>query len=396
MKPQIFSKVKIPRSVWALGLVSLFMDTSSELIHSLLPIFMVSTLGSSMTLVGITEGIAEATALITKIFSGAISDYFRKRKLLTMIGYGMAALTKPLFPLANTISLVLTARFIDRIGKGIRGAPRDAMVSDIAPPEIRGACFGLRQSLDTVGAFVGPLLAIAGMILLANNLRFVLWIATVPAFIALAVLAFGVKEPKAHHHEAAKDKIKFSDIRNIGGAYWQLIIIASIFTFAKFSDAFLILKANDIGLPITFVPLIIVLMNVIYALVAYPAGLLSDKINKKTVLLIGIIFLIISDLVMAFSGSVLVLMIGVTFWGLHMAFTQGTFAAMVADAAPARLRGTAYGVFNFICGIAMLFSSVIAGMLWDNFGPAYTFLAGAGFTVLSFIGLLVVRKWSPS
>ena len=268
--------VRIPRSIWALGLVSLFMDTSSELIHSLLPVFMVSTLGASMVSVGIVEGVAEATAMIAKIFSGTLSDHIRKRKLLVAIGYGMAALTKPLFPLANSVGTVLTARFIDRIGKGIRGAPRDALVGDIAPPQIRGAAFGLRQSLDTVGAFLGPLLAVAGMWLLADSLRAVLWIAVVPAMIAFAILVFGVKEPKVHRAVQATTA-RLADIRHVGGGFWQLVGISAVLSLARFSEAFLILKAQATGLPVAFVPLVLVVMNVFYAGAAYPAGVLSDR-----------------------------------------------------------------------------------------------------------------------
>lgn len=382
---------KIPRGIWALGFVSMFMDTSSELIHSLLPIFMVSTLGASMTSVGIIEGIAESTALIVKMSSGTLSDYFGKRKLLVMIGYGLAALTKPLFPIANTVSMVFTARVVDRIGKGIRGAPRDALVGDIAPPEIRGACFGLRQALDTVGAFLGPLLAIVGMLLLADNIRMVLWIAVIPAFIAFLLLALGVKEPQQKHAPKAKSPIRIRDIRHAGSAYWQLVAIAGVLTLARFSDAFLILKAQATGLPVAFVPMVMVIMNIVYALAAYPAGLLSDTLNSKTVLLIGIAFLIAADVVLGFSSSLWMFALGIILWGLHMGFTQGLLAAMVTDTAPSRLRGTAYGIFNLVCGIAMLVASVIAGILWDKFGASMMFLTGAVFTSIALIGLLLIH-----
>lgn len=369
----------------------MFMDTSSELIHSLLPVFMVSALGASMTSVGVVEGIAEAIAMIVKIFSGTLSDYLGKRKLLTMIGYGMAALTKPLFPLASTIGMVLTARFIDRIGKGIRGAPRDALVGDIAPPEIRGACFGLRQSLDTVGAFLGPLLAIAGMLLLADNFRAVFWIAVVPAILAVLILAFGVKEPESHRPEKSKPLLRIRDIRYVGIAYWQLVAIAGVLTLARFSEAFLVLKAQATGLPMAFVPLVMVVMNIIYALAAYPAGILSDKVNRRTVLVIGVAFLIAADIVLGFTTNLWLLTLGVSLWGLHMAFTQGLLATMVTDTTPPELRGTAYGVFNLVCGLAMLAASIIAGFLWDSFGSSVTFFTGAALTVTALIGILIVH-----
>ena len=382
---------KIPRSIWALGLLSLFMDTSSELVHSLLPVFMVSTLGASMTSVGIVEGIAEATALIAKIFSGTLSDHFRKRKLLIAIGYGMAALTKPLFPLAYSIPTVLTARFIDRIGKGIRGAPRDALIGDIAPQEIRGACFGLRQSLDTVGAFLGPALAIVGMLLLANNIRAVMWVAVIPAMIAFLILVFGVKEPEMKHVDKSKPPLRIRDIRHVGGAYWKLVAIAGVLTLARFSEAFLVLKALATGLPIAYVPLVMVVMNVFYAGAAYPAGILSDRVNRKTVLLIGVAFLIAADVVLGFTASFWMLALGVGLWGLHMAFTQGLLATMVTDTTPPELRGTAYGVFNLVCGLAMLVASVIAGLLWDKFGPSVTFFTGAAITTVALIALFMVH-----
>lgn len=388
------SKLKfIPKTIWVLGFVSLFMDTSSELIHSLLPVFMVTTLGASMTWVGVIEGIAEATAMIIKVFSGTLSDYFGKRKLMTMIGYGMATFTKPLFPLADSIVLVLSARFSDRIGKGIRGAPRDALIGDVAPPEIRGACFGLRQSLDTVGAFLGPLFAIAGMLLLANNIRIVLWIAVIPAIISFLILAFGVKEPQIHHTKKVKPPINILDIRHVGSSYWQLVAIAGTLTLARFSEAFLILKAQATGLPIALVPLVMVVMNIIYALAAYPAGILSDRMSRKSVLLIGVAFLIVADMILGFTTNLPMLVLGVSFWGLHMAFTQGLMATMVTDTTPQELRGTAYGIFNLVCGIAMLVASIIAGILWDKFGASVTFLTGAAFTTIAFISLLIIYMY---
>ncbi len=385
------NRIGIPRSIWALGLVSLFMDTSSELVHSLLPVFMVSTLGASMTSVGIVEGIAEATALIVKVFSGTLSDYFHKRKLLVAIGYGMAALSKPLFPLAHSLTSVLTARFIDRIGKGIRGAPRDAMIGDIAPPEIRGACFGLRQSLDTVGAFLGPTLAIVGMLLLADNIRAVMWIAVIPAIIAFLILVFGVKETDSKHADNSKPAIRIRDIRHVGCNYWQLVAIAGVLTLARFSEAFLVLKAQAIGLPLAFVPLVMVVMNIFYAGAAYPAGILSDRMRRKSVLLLGVAFLIAADVVLAYTANLSMLALGVGLWGLHMAFTQGLLATMVTDTTPRELRGTAYGVFNLVCGIAMLVASVIAGLVWDKFGPSAMFSTGAVFTTIALIGLLFVH-----
>lgn len=382
----------IPPSIWALGFVSLFADISSEWIHSLLPVFLVSTLGASVTAVGIVEGIAEATALITKIFSGALSDYLKKRKLFALIGYGLAACTKPLFPLSNTVGMVLTARFIDRIGKGIRGAPRDALIGDLAPPEIRGASFGLRQSLDTIGALTGPLLAMLFMFLFADNIRAVFWIAVVPAFISVAVLALGVKEPEEHHSSVVRKNMRLSDIRCAGKDYWQLVTIAGVLTLARFSEAFLVLKAQVTGLPIASVPMVMVVMNLTYSLSAYPTGKLSDRLDRYTVLIIGVVILIAADLLLGFATNLLVLALGVGLWGLHMGFTQGLLAAMVTDTAPQQLRGTAYGVYNLVSGITMLVASVIAGVLWDSFGASTTFFTGAAITCVALLGLLLTRR----
>ncbi len=382
----------IPRGVWALGLVSMFMDISSEMIHALLPIYMVGVLGVSMMTVGFIEGIAEATAMITKVFSGALSDWLGRRKLLAIIGYGLAAFTKPVFPLATGIEWFVGARFVDRIGKGIRGAPRDALVADIAPDHLRGASFGLRQSLDTIGAFIGPLLAVGLMLLSMNNFKLVFWLAVIPAFIALALMVLAVDEPERKAKVGvAKPALQLADSKRLPAAFWAVVGIAAVFTLARFSEAFLILKAQSAGLPVALVPIIMVVMNVVYAVVAYPAGVLSDRIGRNGILFVGIGMLIVADLILAFSTSVSAVLSGVVFWGLHMGLTQGVLATLVADTAPEDLRGTAFGVFNLASGIALLIASVIAGGLWDAYGPRMTFLAGAAFTALAMAGLFIVH-----
>ena len=382
----------IPGGIWALGFVSLLMDVSSEMIHALLPIYLVTVLGTSALTVGIIEGIAEATASITKIFSGALSDWLGKRKFLAALGYGLAAFTKPIFPLAPSVSWLVAARFIDRVGKGIRGAPRDALIADIAPAHIRGASFGLRQSLDTVGAFLGPLLAIALMWLTAENFTAVFWVAVIPAFLAFGLILFAVKEPP---RPAALRKVRaplsLRELARLGSFYWFVVGIATIFTLARFSEAFLILRAQSVGLPIFLVPAVMVVMNVVYALSAYPAGILSDRYDRTTVLMVGIVLLIAADLVLGFAAGVLGVAVGVALWGLHMGLTQGLLATLVADAAPAELRGTAFGMFNLLGGLALLAASIVAGALWDATGPKGTFLAGAAFTVLALAGLAAIR-----
>lgn len=384
---------QIPPGIWALGFVSMLMDISSEMIHALLPIYMVTVLGTSTLAVGVIEGIAEATAAITKIFSGALSDWLGKRKGLAVLGYGMAAFTKPIFPLAPALSWLIAARFIDRVGKGVRGAPRDALVADIAPPELRGASFGLRQSLDTIGAFVGPLLAILLMLWTANNFQTVFWIAVIPAFLAFGLIAFAVKEPERPAElRKVKSPLSRAELGRLGMDYWWVVGIATVFTLARFSEAFLILRAQSVGLPIALVPAVMVLMNVVYAFAAYPAGVLSDRMDRHTILVAGLVLLIVADVVLALSGSIVGIAVGVILWGLHMGLTQGLLATLVADTAPAELRGTAYGMFNLATGVALLAASVIAGGLWDVVGPRGTFLAGAGFTALAVAGLVVLSQ----
>jgi len=382
----------IPRGVWALGLVSLFMDLSSEMIHALLPLYLVTVLGASMTAVGLIEGIAEATAMIVKIFSGALSDWLGKRKLLAAIGYGLAAFTKPVFPLATGLEWIVTARFVDRIGKGIRGAPRDALVADLTPPAVRGAAFGLRQSLDTAGAFIGPLAAIGLMALTLNNFTLVFWIAVVPAFIAFAIMVFAVKEPAGPFARRGGMRPRFADAGRFTFGFWIVVAIAAVLTLARFSEAFLILRAQNLGMPIVLVPIILVVMNVVYAVSAYPAGVVSDRLGRTGVLAIGIAALIVADLLLAFGGHLAVMLLGVVFWGLHMGLTQGSLATLVADTAPVDLRGTAFGVFNLASGAALLLASVAAGLLWDRFGPAATFLAGAAISAVALTGLLTVSR----
>ena len=382
----------IPRGVWALGLVSLFMDISSEMIHALLPLYLVTVLGASMTAVGLIEGIAEATAMIVKVFSGALSDWLGKRKLLAAIGYGLAAFTKPVFPLATGLGWIVAARFVDRIGKGIRGAPRDALIADLTPPAVRGAAFGLRQSLDTAGAFIGPLAAIGLMALTLNNFTLVFWIAVVPAFIAFALIVFAVKDPAPTNAAQERPRPRFAGIGRFSLAFWFVVAIAAVLTLARFSEAFLILRAQNLGMPLALVPAVLVVMNVVYALSAYPAGAASDRFGRTGVLALGIAALIAADLLLAFGGNLAIMLLGVVLWGLHMGLTQGLLATLVAGMAPADLRGTAFGVFNLAAGAALLLASVAAGLLWDRFGPAATFLAGAAISAAALAGLAAVSR----
>lgn len=377
----------IPRGIWVLGFVSLLMDISSEMIHSLLPLFMVTSLGASAFSVGLLEGLAESTALIVKVFSGVLSDYWGKRKGLAVFGYGLGALTKPLFALAPSLGVVLTARLLDRIGKGIRGAPRDALVADLAPAHLRGAAFGLRQALDTVGAFTGPLLAVGLMLLWANDFRAVFWVAVIPGVMAVLLLLLGIKEPEKSKSAHRSNPIRRDNLKRLGPAYWWVVGIGAAFTLARFSEAFLVLRAQQSHIPMALVPLVMVAMNLIYATAAYPFGKLSDRISHTSLLILGLLVLIAADLVLASSQHWTVILVGVALWGVHMGITQGLLATMVADTAPVDLRGTAYGFFNLVSGVALLLASGVAGWLWDQLGAAFTFYAGAAFSVITLLVL---------
>jgi MFS family permease len=382
---------QIPSGIWVLGFVSLLMDISSEMIHSLLPLFMVTVLGTSAIAVGLVEGLAESLALIIKVFSGTLSDYWGKRKGLAVFGYALGAFSKPLFAIASGLGLVLTARLLDRIGKGVRGAPRDALVADIAPPHLRGAAFGLRQSLDTVGAFLGPLLAVGLMLLWADDFRAIFWVAVVPGLMAVGLLLFGIQEPARQLTSKGRNPVQWRTVTSLQSTYWWVVGFGALFTLARFSEAFLVLRAQQSGIPVALVPLVIVAMNVIYACSAYPFGKLSDQMRHTRLLTLGLIVLIAADLVLAMHDHWSAVLLGVGLWGLHLGMTQGLLASMVANRAPADLRGTAYGFFNMASGLAMLIASILAGFLWDQYGASFTFYAGALFSGIALTGLILYQ-----
>ena len=382
----------MPAGVWVLGFVSLLMDISSEMVHSLLPLFMVGPLGASAFMVGLIEGLAESTALVVKVFSGTLSDYLGRRKGLAVLGYALGALSKPLFALAPSTGMVLGARWIDRVGKGIRGAPRDALLADLAPPGMRGAAFGLRQSLDTVGAFLGPLLAVGLMLLWSNDFRAVFWVAVVPGVLAVVLLWWGVREPERQEGEPRRNPIRKENLKRLGAAYWWVVAIGAVFTLARFSEAFLVLRAQQGGIALALVPLVMVAMNLVYAASAYPFGKLSDRMSHRTLLAWGMAVLLVADLVLAHDDHWLTVLLGVALWGVHMGMTQGLLATMVAEHAPADLRGTAFGFFNLVSGAALLIASAVAGLLWDRWGASFTFYAGAAFCVLTLAGLMLSSR----
>jgi MFS family permease len=394
IKPQQRSRTSLPAGIWMLGVVSLFMDLSSEMIHGLLPVFLVGTLGVSALTLGLIEGVAEATASIVKLFSGTLSDRFGKRKPLMLLGYGLAALTKPLFPLAGGAGTVFAARFIDRIGKGIRGAPRDAYVADVTPPEQRGAAYGLRQAMDTAGAFAGPLVAIGLMLLWQDDIRRVLWVAVIPAFIALLVLWLGVREPASHETtgKARPNPLALRDWQRFPASFWKLLAVVALFTLMRFSEAFLVLRVQDAGLSIAYAPLALVVMSGVYMLSAWPAGALSDRVPRLAILVAGCLVMLGADLLLAFGRSDIIVLIGIGLWGLHMGLTEGLLAAYVADAAPSDLRGSAFGAMNLVRGVVLLFASVAAGALWTYGGPQATFSAGAVMALLTMFAAIALLR----
>lgn len=382
---------RIPGGVWIIGFVSLLMDVSSEMIHSLLPLFMATALGTPVVIIGLIEGLAEATALCIKVFSGVISDYLGKRKGLAVLGYGLGALSKPLFALASTSGMIFSARMIDRVGKGIRGAPRDALVADVTPPEIRGAAYGLRQTLDTIGAFLGPLLAVGLMLLWSNDFRAVYWVAVVPAFLAVALLCFGLHEPRTPVTTVRTNPIKKENLKRLGADCWWVIALGGVFTLARFSEAFLVLKALEVDIPLALIPLVMVAMNVVFSVTAYPFGRLSDSISHRRLLQMGLVVLVAADLVLAFSNGWVGIIAGVALWGVHMGMTQGLLNAMIARTAPADLRGTAFGFFSLLSGVGLLLASLGAGWLWDIWGSASTFFAGAVICLFT----LMLTRFAP-
>ena len=385
------SRPKIPSGIWVLGLVSLLMDVSSEMIHSLLPIFLVGTLGATTLMVGALEGFAESTAMIIKVFSGVISDWVGKRKVLAVLGYGLSALTKPLFPLAATFGMAATARMTDRVGKGLRGAPRDALIAELAAPEIRGAAFGLRQSLDTVGAFTGPVIAVILMYQWQNDIRGVFWVACIPALAAVLLLQSGVREPTLQLAEKRSNPITRAKLSRLSKRFWIVVVVSAIFSLARFSEAFLVLRTQVEHVPVALVPVVMVLMNLIYSATAYPFGKLSDRVSHRVLLAAGLAVLVVSDLLLGLTSGLFGLAVGIVLWGVHMGMTQGLFSAIVSTHAPTDLRGTAFGVFSLANGLALLASSVIAGALWGSIGFASTFVVGAIFASLALVSVKFIK-----
>jgi MFS family permease len=389
------SRPPLPRNVWVLGCVSLLMDLSSEIYHALLPAFVTIVLGLPATALGAIDGIAEATANFAKLGSGRLSDRSNRRKPWIIAGYGLAALSKPLFPIASSAATLMVARFADRIGKGIRGSPRDAMIADETPPKILGRAFGLRQTLDTVGALLAPLVAIGLMALFASDIRAVYWVAILPAAASFMLAWLALREPEKHRR-STKQAPFFRGFRELSRDTKRLLVVGFLFGLARFSEAFLILKGIEVGLSEALSPLTLALFNLAYVVLAYPAGALSDRISPRTILIAGMGALIAGDLILSQSLGLAGVFTGVALWGAHMALTQGIFSRLIADSAPEPQRATSFGAFWFVTGIASLLASLGAGWLWDRQGSAATFLTSAGIAAMAVAMLSLLEEDSSS
>ncbi len=394
-KPSVQSKKRlknIHRNVWILGLVSLFTDFGTKAIQSILPLFLVSVLGANVSIIGLIEGIAESTASILKLFSGALSDYWGRRKELAILGYGLSTAIIPLFALANSPLWVLVARFGDRLGKGIRVAPRNALVADVTPIEQRGAAYGLRQTLDTIGAFSGPLVATIILLISGQNFRLVFWVALVSGIISVCLLVKGIRETPSSKEKRSK-LIQWDTFQQLGRNYWVLVLAATLFNLGHFSDAFLLLKAQHIGIANAWIPLSMIVMNFSYMLSAYPLGLLSDRMGRKQLLVVA--FWLFSLVYLGFAWVQQPQQIWGLFalYGVYLGMSQGILLALVADVTPSELRGTGFGVINLVIGIILLPANLLAGFVWETANPQIPFLLGSFLAILaSFILLLGVRQ----
>lgn len=388
-------KIRIPRTVWVLGFVSLLMDISSEMIHALLPLFMAGTLGASAIWIGLVEGIGEGTALIAKVFSGVVADRFGHKKRLVFVGYFLGVISKPVFALAGSMPVVLAARFFDRIGKGLRGAPRDAIVADVTDESIRGAAYGLRQSLDAAGAFVGPLLATLLLLLWTENLRSIFWIALIPGAACLALILFGVEDnvtPTVNTKRIARKDLKIV----MTPAFVQLVILGTLFSLARFSNAFIVLRAADIGIEHAWIPMTLVLMNIAFSLSSYPFGKLADTLNPMKLLALGMVLLVLANLLFAYAANYRILAAGIVLFGMHLGATQGIFSTIISEIAPSEVRATAFGIFNFFSGLALLASGLVAGSLWEYMGAQYCFGGGVVFALITLCLIPRFKQLQPS
>lgn len=383
----MFRRLKkgITRNVLLLGAVSFFMDISSEMIFSILPLFLKNVIGASTPIIGLIEGLAESTAAILKFFSGWLSDKFGRRKVFMYLGYGFSAVCKPLFAIANTWPLVLFARFSDRVGKGIRATARDAILSESTQKRYRGKVFGLHRSMDTAGAIIGPLLALALFVYIGY--RGVFWIAVIPAVLAvLSIIPIKVKERFTEERfDSGKVRLSF---KGMSRQYKRFLIVIGLFSFANFSYAFLLLRAQDIGLsPEKVIPMYLV-FNISLILFATPIGILADRIGKKNVMMLGILVFIIMMIGFGFASSIIHAVILFALYGIFMGMFEGVPKAFVSDMVAKEKRGTALGLMNAMIGIMVLPASFFAGLIWQYVSPAAPFFIGAGISGAALILML--------
>ena len=383
---------KIDKNVFMLGAVSLFTDISSQMIYPLLPVFLSSVLGVSIVFIGLLEGVAESTASILKVFSGWYSDKLRKRKPIIFFGYSLSTIGKPFFYLATAGWHVLIIRFIDRVGKGIRTSPRDALVADSSRPEERGRAFGIQRSMDRMGAFLGPLVAFAILPLLNNNLRLLFLFSFFPALIAVFIIVFFVKE-KLHAQDSSKRIEPFS-LKYFSRDFKMFVFILAVFTLGNSSNVFLILRAKDLGVKIVFIPIIWLMYNFISSILSTPLGGLSDKIGRKKTTLLGFLVYGAVYLGFAFSNTQSLIWVFMGLYGVYYALSEGVLRAYVADLVEDKsVLATAYGVYHTVTGLCMFPASLLMGILWQQFNPTVAFGFGASLALVSAIGLsLFVRK----
>ena len=399
----MFSSIrKVPRNIWALSLTSFFRDVASEMLVHLLPLFLANVLGIRTAVIGLIEGIAETTASLMKIYSGWLSDRLGRRKELTVAGYGLAALATPLLLIARSWPAVLLYRFIDRLGKGIRTAPRDALIADSITPEHRGVAFGLHRAADTGGAFVGLLLAmwlvwrsqLGEWQLTAETFRTIVWWAMIPATLAVLAVALGVKEVVKPRPKGASPP-RFT-LSGLGQPFQRFLLVMILFTLGNSTDAFLVLRAQSSGASVVMVLAMIAGFNLVYTLLATPAGALSDRVDRRKVVIGGWLLYALVYLGFALAGQAWHFWLLYGLYGVYYAMTEGVAKALVADFVPAARRGTAYGVYNAAVGLTVLPASVIAGILWQGlgawmgFGHAAPFLFGG---LLALLASVLLWRW---
>jgi len=382
---------RLSPNIALLGLVSLLTATSSAMVYGLLPVFLVKVLGASIGIVGVMEGLAEASNSAMRLLSGITSDWIGRRKPVVAFGYLLSAANKLVFPMAESVSIVFVARLVDRFGKGVRDAPRDALISDLTPSHIRGSGFGLRTALYTMGFVLGPLAAIGLMVASGDNFRLVFAIAVAPAFAAVGILLFAIGEDPAQSSREARFRIRLSHLSRLPAAFWWSISVASLLSLARYSPAFLVLKASDVGIDPAFVPLILVFTHTVFSAAAYPFGALADRVDHRLQLALAVAVLLAADLVLAAGGTMVTAFLGASLWGLQMGVSEGLLSASVANAAPDDLRGTAFGIYQLAFGLAAFGASGTAGALWSIGGPPLAF----GVSACVAAGVVPVLAFRP-